>query len=75
MPERPVEYIHHTGLVGVTKSLPEVPMVTLIPGLSPLARILLDHYCRLTATCVHLFTVDLYPITCKDDISTEMSCV
>ena len=46
-----------------------------IPGLSPLAGILLNHYCRLIATCVHLFTVDLYPITYKGDISTEMSCV
>ena len=31
-----------------------------IPGLCLLARILLNHYCHLTATCVHLYTVDLY---------------
>ena len=56
--------------------MPEAPIVIfLIPGLSPLARILLNHHCRLTATCDHLFTVDLYPITCKADTSTEMSCV
>ena len=68
--------------IFTTQALLELPKVarnshgnSFIPGLSPLAGILLDHYCRLTATCVHLFTVDLYPITCKDDISTEMSCV
>ena len=68
--------------IFTTQALLELPKVarsshgnSFIPGLSPLAGILLNHYCRLTATCVHLFTVDLYPITCKADISTEMSCV
>ena len=68
--------------IFTTQALLELPKVarnshgnSFIPGLSPLAGILLNHYCRLTATCVHLLTVDLYPITCKDDISTEMSCV
>ena len=59
-------------LPKVARSSPVTPF---IPGLSPLAVILLNHYCHLTPTCVHLFTVDLHPITCKADLSTEMSCV
>ena len=40
--------------------LPEVPMSTsFIPGLSPLAGILLNCCSHLTATCVRLFAVDL----------------
>ena len=68
--------------IFTTQALLELPKVarsshgnSFIPGLSPLAGILLNRYCRLTPTCVHLFTVDLYPITCKADTSTEMSCV
>ena len=63
-------YIHHTGHVAVAGSSHGN---SYIPELSPLAGILLDHYCCLTATCVHLFSVDLYPITCKADISAETS--
>ena len=75
MPERAVECIQHAGLVGVTKSCQKFNVNSFIPGVSPLAGILLNCCSRLTATCVHLFTVDLYPITCKADTSTEMSCV
>ena len=39
--------------------------------LGRLAGILLNHDCHLTVNCVYLFTVDLYPITCKADTSTE----
>ena len=58
--------------IFTTQAILELPKVarnsngnSFIPGLSPLAGILLNHYCRLTVTCVHLCTVDLYPITCK----------
>ena len=53
--------------IFTTQAMLELPKVarsshgnSLIPGLSPLAGILLSHYCRLTATCVHLFTVELH---------------
>ena len=68
--------------IFTTQALLKLPKVarsshgnSFIPGLSPLAGILLSHYCCLTATYVHLFTVHLYPITCKADTSTEMSCL
>ena len=66
--------------IFITQAMLELPKVarsshgnTFILGLSPLAGILLTLYCHLTATCVHLFTVYLYPSTCKTDISIEMS--
>ena len=75
MPERAVKGIHHIGLVELPKVARSSHGNSIIPGLSPLAGILLNHCCHLTATCIHLFTVDLYIITCKADTSTEMSCV
>ena len=61
-------YMKEQLSIFTTKALLELPKVarssrgnSFIPGLSPLAGILLNHNCCLTATCVHQFTVDLYP--------------